>query len=289
MNFDMNNHQNIIVMKANLITPKCLIGTFSIVGILLSGPAAFAQQSDSVKAAKTAANVFHFPKNNVKINLSSLALKNYSLYFERSLSRKISFSLGYRTMPSTNLGELSIVKKLNEKINDGDEILDGINRMQAGGKAYTGEFRFYGGKKSGARGMYLALYGRYATFDHDYDYRFTTSANNTVAVPIKSHVKGYGAGLMIGKQWLIAKRVNLDVYYLGGHYGKLTGTSNGPADLSSLSGADKQNLKEELDGILEVNDRRWITSTVNDEGVTGKIDGPFVGIRGLGFSLGIAF
>ncbi|MBC7915465.1 MAG: DUF3575 domain-containing protein [Pyrinomonadaceae bacterium] len=276
-------------MKTISNNSKKLFGVFSLIGILLTATVTIAQPTDSVGKGKASNKELKFPKNNFKINLSSLAFKSYSLYYERSLSRKISFSAGYRTMPSTNLGGLPLVKKLNEKFNDGDELLEGINRMEASGNAYTGEFRFYGGKKPGARGFYLALYGRYATFNHDYDYRFTSSSNSSVSIPINSKVQGFGGGLMLGKQWLIAKRVNLDVYILGAHYGKLTGTSNGLANLSSLSDNDKQNLKDDLEGVLIIKDKPLLSTTVNNQGITGKIDGPFAGVRGLGFSLGIAF
>ena len=276
-------------MKTNPTSHRNLICTFSIMGTLLSGTAVLAQQTDSTELMKKNNQRSEYPKNNVKINLSSLAINNYSFYVERLLSRKVSFSAGYRNMPSTNLGELSVIKKISDKINEGEELIAGINRMRVDGKAYTGEFRFYGGKKQGARGMYLALYGRYATFNHDYNYRFTNSSNNVLSVPLKSKVKGYGGGLMIGKQWLIAKRVNLDFYWLGGHYGKLSGTTNAVADLSSLSQQDQRNLKDELDNILTVGDKTFLNSTVSNKGVTGNINGPFAGLRGLGFSVGIAF
>ncbi|MBC7745599.1 MAG: DUF3575 domain-containing protein [Flavobacterium sp.] len=256
---------------------------------MLSAPAIFAQIPNSINQDEAAATELKFPKNNVKINLSSLALNNYSFFLERSLSRKISFSAGFRTMPTTNLGELAIVKKLNDKINGGDEILTGINRMQTRGNAYTGEFRFYGGKKPGARGIYLAVYGRYAQFNHNYNYQFTTANNDVISIPLKSKANGYGGGLMLGKQWLVAKRVTFDWYILGGHYGKLSGSSSGVKDLSSLSPADIQKLKQNLDDILVIGGKHVLASTVNNQGISGKIDGPFVGVRGLGFSLGIAF
>ncbi len=276
-------------MKTHTLHSAKLAGTLSLTFLLAIANQSIAGQADTVDSGKVIKNELRFPKNNFKINLSSLALKNYSLFYERSLSRKISFTAGYRSMPSTNLGELSIVKKVSESLNEGEELIEGINRMQADGQAYTGEFRFYGGKKPGARGMYLALYGRYATFNHNYDYRFTTENDNNLAIPINSKVSGLGAGILIGKQTLIAKRLTLDIYAIGGHYGKLTGTSQSVTDLSSLSNQDKQNLKAELDDILVIQDKPFLNSTVTNQGVTGKISGPFAGVRGLGFSLGIAF
>lgn len=276
-------------MKTISNNVRNLFSVFSLIGVLLTATVATAQLADSVSKRSTQNNALKFPKNNFKINLSSLAFKNYSLYYERSLTRKISFTAGYRTMPSTNLGGLPLIQKLNDRFNEGDELVEGLDRMKTSGNAYTGEFRFYGGRKPGARGFYLALYGRYATFNHDYDYRFTNSAGSTVSIPINSKASGLGGGLMLGAQWLIAKRVNLDVYLIGAHYGKLSGTSKGPADLSSLSETDKQDLKDDLEGILIIKEKPLLSTTVNNQGITGKIDGPFAGVRGLGFSLGIAF
>lgn len=279
-------------MKTNSVHFKNLISTFSMMGILLSAPAIFGQTPNSANQDEPTKRELKFPKNNFKINLSSLAFKNYSLYYERSLSRKISFSAGYRTMPSNNLGQLPLIKMLNDKINGGmnteDNPIDDINRMTASGNAYTGEFRFYSGKKPGARGFYISLYGRYATFNHDYDYRFTENNDNTISIPIKSKVTGTGIGFSLGKQLLIAKRVTLDVSYIGGHYGKLSGTSQGPANLNSLSNTDRQTLKDDLDNILVINKKSFLTTTVNDQGIAAKINGPFAGVR-MGISLGIAF
>ncbi len=229
-----------------------------------------------------------YPKNNVKMNLSSLALNNYSFYLERSLSKKVSFSLGYRTMPSSLLGDLPAIKKASEKFSDGDELFDGINSITASNKAYTGEFRFYGGKKPGARGFYLSLYGRYTDIKLDYDYTYEAQ-NGPYSIPIKSSFKGIGGGLMIGAQWLIAKRVTFDWYVLGGHYGKLTGNGNGLANLTALSANEKAEIKSEIEDTGSLGGVTSVTANVNNTGLDVNATGPFIGLRGLGFSLGIAF
>jgi len=231
-----------------------------------------------------------FRKNNVKINLSSLVLDNYSFFYERSLSRKISFVAGYRFMPASTVGELPGVQKLSERyLEDEEDIRDDLNNLSTSNNTFTGEFRFYGGKKPGARGLYLSLYGRYTDMQIDYSYDYETN-NNAYLIPLKSDLKGFGGGLMIGSQWLIAKRVVLDWYILGGHYGKLTGNADAAVDLSSMTAAEKAELQQDLESLLEVQDISYISEvSVTDEGVKAKVDGPFLGIRGAGINLGIAF
>ncbi|EOR93099.1 hypothetical protein ADIARSV_3739 [Arcticibacter svalbardensis MN12-7] len=233
------------------------------------------------------AQVETYPKNSFKINLSSLALKNYNFTYERSLARKVSFVAGYRSMPSTNLGQISFVNKALDRM-DNTSLKDDLDQITTSNKTYTGEFRFYGGKHAGARGIYLSLYGRYSKFNVDYDYAYSTE-NKDYAIPISSSLKGLGGGLMIGAQWLIAKRVTFDWYVIGAHYGSLKGDATGIADLSSMTNEEKADLKDDFEGKVSIADKNYFRADVSNNGITAKPDAPFIGIRGLGFNLGIAF
>jgi len=240
---------------------------------------------DSTQTEKK--NVFR--KNAVKINLSSIALNNYNFNYERSLTRKISLVAGYRYMPVTSLNSLPATSSITDRFfQDDSEIGNDLRDVTAGNQSITGEIRFYGGKHSGARGFYLSLYGRHLNMNVNYlmDYDTETRAYQ---LPIKSSMKGFGGGLMIGAQWLIAKRVTFDWYILGAHYGNLKGDANILADLSSMSGQEQTDLQEELESLVEFGNTRYISANVNNQGAIGKVKGPFAGIRGLGFSLGLAF
>ena len=48
-------------------------------------------------------------ENFLKINLTSLPLKNYQLQFEHVLSRKVSVALGARSMPNSGIPFKSVV------------------------------------------------------------------------------------------------------------------------------------------------------------------------------------
>jgi hypothetical protein len=244
--------------------------------------------SSNLTYSGNSAAVDTYRKNNFKINLTSLYLKNYNFTYERMLARKTSFSFSYRTMPKTKIGSLKIVETILDRIDEDGELKNDLNDIIVGNKAFTGEFRFYGGRHSGARGFYLSVYGRYATFDIDYNYQYESSSR-TYDIPINTKAKAFGAGLMIGKQWEIAKLLKLDIYILGGHYGSLNGKFKGLANLSSLTAEEKQDLQFDLESKATIGDKHLLNAEVTDQGVTGKIHGPFLGFRGVGVSLGLSF
>ena len=134
-------------------------------------------------------------------------------------------------MPSSTLASLPAGKKIFEKTNIGDP---NIEQTFVSNQSITTEVRFYSGRHPGARGFYFSLYGRYANFKSNYPYEYTDDNDNNYSMPLYANAKGIGGGIMIGSQWLIAKRVVFDWYILGAHYGSLKGSLNGVADLSGM-------------------------------------------------------
>jgi hypothetical protein len=243
----------------------------------------------TMKSSNDAAEKKYF-RNNVKMNLSSLALNNYSFSYERSISRKISFQAGYRFMPSTKLSDVRLSRQVVKQLDSqGDDLKNKLDKITASGNAITGEFRFYTGHKPGARGFYASLYGRYASFKVDYDYEYTSNSKPYM-IPLKSDFHGIGAGLLLGMQFLIAKRIVLDVFMLGGHFGKLNGNASAMTDLSDMTDEEQAQLKSDLESLVVFGNSKLIKSAeVNDNGVKVTIQGPFAGIRMMGISLGFAF
>lgn len=239
-----------------------------------------------------------FRKNGVKMNLSSLAFSNYSFSYERAIARKITLVGGFSILPESKAGALPLIKKGIEIAeigtetgddSEGEEITDILDNANVSSNAITGEVRFYTGKKPGARGFYASIYGRYTTMNMSHTYVYEADAGEEIDLPIVAKLNGFGGGVMLGAQWLIAKRVTFDWYIVGGHYGKLSGDLTGKADLSSLSQEDKADLEAEIEDLASNGDRKYINATVNDNGMFGKVNSPFGGVRGFGFNLGIAF
>ncbi len=239
------------------------------------------------------------PKNVVKINLSSLVLNNFGLQYERKLSHKISFGLGFRFMPDGQLPFHNTIKSLinkahssgsgnnNNNNNNDSSFQNAISNSRMGDWAVTAEVRFYFGKKGFARNFYGAPYIRYAQFSLNIPYTYTDQNNQPHHMDLQGNLTGFGAGLMLGKSFMIKKRVVLDLWILGPFYGPGHANVTATADLSQLSDQDKQNLQSNIQNLKIPT---WtINANVTNSGVTATGTGGFIGIRGLGLNLGIAF
>lgn len=230
------------------------------------------------------------------MNLSSLAFNNYSFSYERAIARKITVSAGYSFLPETKMSDIPVFSKAMEYASEGeetdgeeDEMMEAIENGNLSTSAITGEIRFYTGKNPGARGFYASVYGRYSTFNANYMGEYEDGWGTVHDLPYKGTLNGFGGGVMLGAQWLIAKRVTFDWYIIGGHFGKLTGNLNAMADLSDLSQEEKQDLEDEIEEMFNSGGKSYIEATVDDNGMRAKVNGPFAGIRGFGFNIGIAF
>lgn len=227
-----------------------------------------------------------FRRNGIKVNLFSLLVNNYSVSFERIISRKMSIQIGYRYQPYKYLMENPIGRFLTKK---GAAIDLRYYNFQTSNNALSSDFRVYTGKKYGAQGFYFGLYGRYASFDADnIDYNYITKNDDEYLVPLVSNFNGFGGGIVMGRQWLIKKRISID-YSFGFHYGKLNGSLVSNKDLSGLTNQEKNELQANIEELFIIVNKNYLsTITVDNSGVTGKISGPFLGIRS-GLSIGIVF
>lgn len=272
----------------------------TLVAALCLGTAAMAQQTgapvdstiETPPSRKERLRNLPMYSNILKTNLSSLTLNNYSLTYERMLTRKISASLGYRYMPKSALTKSMLGENVMDQIKeDGeDDLQSQLDKLQMSGGALTAEFRIYTGKRPGARGFYGGIYGRYSKFKYDYPYDYEKPDGSTTLVPLNGHTKGFGGGVIMGGQFMIAKRVVVDLYIIGAHYGKMTGKVEGLTDLSDLDEADRAELKADLEDLIDLGgSEKNIKADVRNDGVRADIKMPFLGVRGLGLTVGFAF
>jgi hypothetical protein len=226
-------------------------------------------------------------RNVVKMNLSSLAFNNYNFTYERLIGRKTSVLAGYRYGPATALGGLKLTDKIATRVGD-EDIRKEANNTTAANNAITAEIRFYGGRKPGAKGVYFGLYGRRASFDVAYRYEYATATKNYI-IPLQAKAHGLGGGFLIGAQFALAKRVMVDLYLLGAHYGKLDGNLDADINLSGMTAQERRQLEREINDLGVIGDKTLLQAQVSSNGVIGKISGPFAGLRGLGLNIGFAF
>jgi len=225
------------------------------------------------------------PRNLIKVNLTSLAINNYSLQYERVLNKTISVAVAYRFMPDNSMPFKDKVIKY-AGIED-QEALDAINTLKLSNFALTPEVRFYLGKRGYGRGFYVSLFYRYSNFDAsdiNVDFEDQDLAINT-NVTFSGKLTSHTAGFVLGSQWALGKHLCLDVWFLGPHFGVLNADVSGLPD-HILSPVEQNYINEKLSNI---DDGPYKTDpTVTAGNVRMKVDGPFGGYR-AGVSLGIKF
>lgn len=225
--------------------------------------------------------IFSSAQNNViKTNLMGLAIKNYNLTYERSIARVLSFSLGFRHMPKIGVPLKSSLEKL---VNNKDFK---INDFQMGNTSITGEGRVYVGIKK-MSGFYVAPYLRYSSFD------FTMPINNPNqqnASPLlfNGKINATSAGLLIGVQHCFLKKLVIDFWIFGGHYGKSNGALKA-ADIPYMSNAEQNTLQSKLEEFKKIGPFR--TSSKVTSSTTAEIStiGPWLGMRTFALSVGYRF
>jgi len=226
-------------------------------------------------------------KNIIKGNLTSFALKNYHLSFERSLNHFMSVSASYRYMPKGSLPLQAIAKKYidNPAIN--------FDLFQMGNNALTFESRFYLGLQK-MSGFYIAPYARFADFDLSVpvEYTYTPEGSFIAPTPITKSanldglIKSTSYGAYIGLQKQLLTKLVIDIWFIGGHFGSSNGTLNFIAP-EKLPTQAVSALQKALDN-TKVSPFE-ITSKVNQNGATADMKGPWAVFRGLGISLGLRF
>ncbi|MES2006267.1 MAG: DUF3575 domain-containing protein [Bacteroidota bacterium] len=218
-------------------------------------------------------------KNIIRWNIGSIALKNYHFTYERSLTKRLSLSLSYRTMAK---GSVPFQSQLEKAINSSDI---NFSNFQMGNTAWTVEGRFYLGLGR-MKGFYLAPYLRFANFDLSAPVRYT-SGTVTKEANFVGNVKSTSPGLMIGWQIQLATKIVLDLQIIGGHYGHSSGDMNF-VPTTALNPQEVAALRQNLNNIKA--DPFKFTSTVRDDGTSANIktDGPWAGIRS-NIGIGVRF
>lgn len=226
--------------------------------------------------------------NFIKVNLTAPLIKNYSLQYERVLSRNFSAGLSFRFMPETGLPYKDQIIK-NAEITDPDE-KEVIENLLLSNFAITPEVRYYMGKKKYGTGFYLSLfyrYGSYSMANNALDYE--PEEGDPVSLDMTGDVTAHTGGLMIGSQWALGKYMCLDFWILGPHFGISSGNVTALSS-EEIPMEDQQDIRDEIDDALSDADIPMFDYTVTTSSDRIKVDfnGPWAGIR-FGLSLGVKF
>lgn len=217
-------------------------------------------------------------QNIIKVNLPALALKNFSVQYERAVGKKISVAATVRYMQD---GAIPL-KSTFIKLADDPATERQLNNLNVGNFAVMPELRFYPGKKGVFRGFYLGPFASIAKYNADLLFEYD-DAGTTRTIPLSGHVNSFTGGLMIGAQWKLSRVIFLDWWILGANYGTSKGDITGQQKLSS---SEQQSLRDELNE-LDVPLIKF-TYVVDGSGATVNFKGPWAGVR-AGICLGINF
>lgn len=240
------------------------------------------EMDDSTEIVYTQVPSIKRADNIVKLNVTSLLLKNVSLQYERILTKHMSVAMGLRLMPKSRL---PFSNAIENSIGDEDpETLKFVQDTRVGGFAITPEFRYYVGAGYG-KGFYLAPYLRYQRFNIESIYAFEDDQNTIQNIDFKGDYNNFGIGLMVGSQFMLGKYITLDWWILGPQYG--SNKLNLRASGFNLSDDDVNTLRNDITDVefLGIKPETDISNT----NATIKASKGFAAIRGFGLCLGFRF
>ena len=221
-------------------------------------------------------------ENFLKVNITSLPLKNYQLQYEHVLTRKLSVALGARLMLSTGIPLKSLVL---DAVGEDQDTRDIIEKSRISNVAITPELRIYLGKGYG-KGFYIAPFYRYTNFSTNsitLTYSSTLGPERTVSM--SGTMNSHSGGVMFGAQWFLGKSITLDWWIVGAHYGTGNGSFTGTPDVP-FTPDEQETVRQILEDIEIPLVEKTVSVSANN--LSATIDGPFGGVRG-GILLGFRF
>ncbi len=217
-------------------------------------------------------------QNILKSNLSSLIFNNYNISYERHIHNKFSAMISYRYMPKSSV---PFEKQVKDIIANTD--ID-ASRLQVGGYAITPELRFYAHKNM--VGFYIAPYVRITSLDVTIPVKYVVGGT-TKDADFTGKINSFSGGILLGTQHQIFKKLVLDIWIIGGHFGNSSGDLSATLSpgLTAKEQTDFQKVLNKIDA-SPFTVKGTVTSATS---AYLNTDGPWLGLRGAGFTLGFRF
>jgi len=230
----------------------------------------FAQNEDSVMIKRN---------NVVKFLPVNIPFQSISFEYERMLNTKNSIILGVG-LPN----QKSLIGKYGIDATSSD-----LKTAELGTMHIRAAYRHYTGKRMLPKGFYIEPYLKYQKITGTASISgVDDQSGETYKGNFDLNLNTMNIGFQLGTQFLIAKRVTLDLYFLGLEAGFLSGNVNAVSDQIS----DAVNIKDDLDKAIAdlpsfIGDKITVTQSGNK--VNAKASSiPYPWLRG-GISIGIAF
>lgn len=257
-----------------------------LVGAVLSTHTGLAQENE----ASQKGNATHVDpyKNRIKMNVTSLAFRNFSFQFEHFVHPRISVALGYRFMPSGQIPQIGFVKDILDNYADLGENKNDIyavfDASQVSSQAWTPEVRFYFNNKK--KGMYAGVFGRWEQYKMSSIFPYTIDGVSNQAT-IDATFRNVGAGLLLGFQMNVHRRIALDFWIVGPYIGNAK--VNVDASDYQVDAEDVAEFKTQFEDITLLKDPYKAKINVGQTASNATITGPVPGARGLGINVVFKF
>jgi hypothetical protein len=212
----------------------------------------------------------------VKFLPVNIPLQSFSLEAERMLNAKNAVTLGIGI--PTNA---SLIGKYGIKSGD-------VSKAEFGTMHVRAAYRHYTGNSGLPKGFYIEPYLKYQNVKATVSAKFNNDQTDaSYPADIKVDFNTLNAGVQLGVQWLIAKRVAVDFYFIGLEGGIVNGNCTGtPSSTSNI--ADLTNKFEKARTDVSVL-KNIFTVTSNNTQVNAKASSTFYPWLRSGISIGIAF
>jgi hypothetical protein len=225
-------------------------------------------------------------KNLVKINLSPVILNSYVMQYERVIKKRQSLGISFGISPKASL---PLKQLLINRYGSNTDARDAIEATRYNKYNLTLEYRFYTGNQNAPSGFYLAPFLRYVRINLDENYRFTTVDKSEHLANLKGDLRGVGAGLLAGYQWIITNHFGIDFWIAGPFYGpKMVADFRGFDPVGNLSAGDQAELERRIENLHILGYKIDANVSQNTGGPTSvdvKMRGPYYGIRALGINM----
>lgn len=221
-----------------------------------------------------------------------------SVQYERRLGKHWSFNntFFYRKRSQIPLGNEfdQLAKKYSLGLTGVDFEHIFVDQAHLGVIGYSPELRYYFGERKNR--WFLGLFGQFEKFDAiipaSMDATYQGQVIEISKVPISFDIRTSSGGILIGKQFMLAKNLYLDVVIIGPHIG----TGNKVYALvqedllGQLNESDRQNLEASIYQRFDLNRKYYqVTVTEDKAEINAFRKVPYASIRGFGLNLGFYF
>jgi hypothetical protein len=228
-----------------------------------------------------------FGKNLIKFNVTGVIVQDYTLQYERVLSKGQSIALTVGISPNVPLPfKSTLLSDFGGNSDAKRAILTTVYKKYN----ITLEYRFYFNGNA-PKGLYFAPFLRYMDMSQSQYYTFTPSDGKLHTAHMTSQFSGFGAGFLIGDQFLIGQHWAIDWWIVGPFYGTKINADFVGTDpqMGDMTAQDLANVVNDIEKIKLPLYKTTAVLTQATNTIEAKITGPYYGIRAFGLCLAYRF